>query len=136
MVRPSGWETRFTEAMQAAASTPFAWGSHDCVSFAASIVAVVTGSDPMADWRGHYKTEIGAARVIRRATGGAGLIAALDQRFERLDTPKLAQRGDLGVKDTPKGPALGVCGGRSWGFVSKDGLVFVGIGDITAAWRV
>ncbi|ERI13515.1 hypothetical protein O206_08585 [Ochrobactrum sp. EGD-AQ16] len=41
------------------------WGVSDCLMTAADAIKAVTGEDPLAEFRGKYKTEAGAARKMR-----------------------------------------------------------------------
>ena len=93
-------------------STPFAWGAHDCVSFAAAWVKICTGVDHLAGIKQKrdkregttlppfpltpsrlWTTAAQAARIMRQA---GGLEAALDARFQRID-PHYARDGDLAL---------------------------------------
>lgn len=87
------WEVRLAAYLEALRLRRFAWGEHDCCTFAAGAVAAMTAVDPMAEFRGRYTTAIGSARALRRY--GAGTLAAtLDIKFERI-SHALAQRGDI-----------------------------------------
>src|SRR5687768_18469658 len=88
---------------------PFEWGSRDCSLFAADAVLCITGADPAKSLRGKYKTEKGAARILKRR-GGLEKVAAnlaADNRMEEIP-PLLAQRGDVVLIDSPLGDALGI----------------------------
>lgn len=50
-------------------STPFAWGTADCIVSVCDHVLRVTGIDPAAPWRGSYDDEAGAG-AIHEAHGG------------------------------------------------------------------
>jgi len=83
------------EHLTAHLATPFAWGTHDCVSFAAAWVQASTGVDHLAGL-GQWTTAAQAVRAINKA--GGSLEAALDARFQRID-PNFAQDGDLALYD-------------------------------------
>lgn len=63
-------DPRRLEAVQTAVgrfyNAPFRWGSADCVRLAASSLRVL-GYDPGLARGGHYESEFGAARALRRA---------------------------------------------------------------------
>jgi|GEM_PF-780301 len=80
------------EHIAAHLNTPFAWGAHDCVGFAAAWVKTSTGIDHLAGLQ-NWQTAAQAARVIK-AEGG--LEAALNARFGRIQ-PNFAQDGDLAL---------------------------------------
>ena len=93
MYRKPDWEARLAAYLEPLRTRPFAWGRHDCCTFAAGAVAAMTDVDPMPEFRGHYSTAIGSARALRRF--GAGTLAAtLDAKFEAVPA-SLAQRGDI-----------------------------------------
>lgn len=72
----------------------FAWEKNDCCMFAADWIRALTGRDPAEGFRGRYRTEIGAWRVLR--SEGIGSLAELADRFlERLPDDQRARRGDV-----------------------------------------
>lgn len=119
--RRRDWPGRFFRLIGAARARPFAWGTHDCCLWAADSVEAVTGTDPAARWRGTYRDEIGALRLVR-ALGGLPAVAALGGVEI---APGLAAPGDVGLVTWPDGVAcLGVCAGVSrWLVVGDSGLV-------------
>ena len=87
-------EQQLADHLTAHLHTPFAWGSHDCVCFAAAWVELVTGASHL-DGLLNWQTATQAARAIGRA---GGLESALDARFKRI-APNFAQDGDLALHD-------------------------------------
>jgi len=73
-------------------NTPFAWGAHDCVGFAAAWLKNSTGIDHLAELS-KWTTAAQAARIIKQE---GGLEAALNARFERTH-PNYAHDGDLAL---------------------------------------
>lgn len=71
--------------------TGFAWGAHDCVTFAAEAVKAQTGADPLRAVTSRWTSERGAARVLR-AKGG--LEAAVSSVLRPI-APAMAARGDV-----------------------------------------
>jgi len=72
--------------------TPFEWGRHDCVLFAARWVQIATGVDHLAGvppWHGERE----ALRMLREC---GGLEALLDARFARVH-PNMAHDGALAI---------------------------------------
>lgn len=99
------------------ARRPFAWGSHDCVRFAAAAVKVQTGRNLLTGlkWR-----SLKAARALIEQEGG--LEAAVDSRLARVP-PALAVRGDIAaVEDADFGIRLMVVEGVTLVGPGKDGL--------------
>lgn len=134
MTRPSNWPAMLSGYLEEARETPFAWGSHDCVSFAASWFRLMTGADTYAPWRGRYSTRFGAARRIYEA-GARDMIAAGAILFGApLKSKLLINRGDI------------VLARDAFGIVTGPGAVFLrdggGLVEIKRAefsmswWRV
>ena len=134
-MRLCGWTTILAARLEAVRDLPFAWGSHDCATWAFDLRRDLTGGEDVADlWRGRYTTALGAQRIMRKL--GWQTIEAMgrDLLGDPLATPLLAQRGDLvlGGED----PAFGVCAGARAAFVSPDGLVQLPLSVCSLAWRV
>ena len=134
-MRLCGWTTILAARLEAVRDLPFAWGSHDCATWAFDLRRDLTGGEDVADlWRGRYTTALGAQRIMRKL--GWQTIEAMgrDLLGDPLATPLLAQRGDLvlGGED----PAFGVCAGARAVFISPDGLVQLPLSVCSLAWRV
>lgn len=113
--------------------TPFAWGTHDCCTFAANWVLMITDHDPMAVWRGQYRTATGARRLIDGAGGLEPLlIGALGQPI----AAGFAQRGDVILREMSLGPTVGIVllGGAA--FPGLDGIERRLIPVDAKVWRV
>jgi len=80
---------------------PFAWGSNDCVTFAAGAVQALTGRDPL-DGVAKWKTERSALARLNRL---GGLEAAVSGILATVPCA-CAHRGDIGLIQTDIGPAL------------------------------
>ena len=133
-MRLPGWESRLAQCIDDARGRAFAWGVHDCATWVADVRRALTGEDAAADWRGKYSTEAGAIRAVRRR-GYPGLAAWVsDLLGGPLDSPLMAQRGDI-VLDGTTG-ALGIATSGAAAFVSPDGLVFLQMDRCAMAWRV
>lgn len=122
--------------LEEAAARPPDWGVLDCMLFPADWVLLATGHDPAAGWRGRYRTELGAAQLIRR---GGGLPAMTRQAMTRWPATTAAERGDVGLIriETPTGPTEcgGICAGRAWSAIYVGGL-YVGPAEPLAAWSI
>lgn len=134
-MRLPDWSTRLQAAVAERLQRPFAWGAMDCALFAADCVAACTGADPAADFRGRYRSEFGARRLIARAVGGGGLGALAAARLGSEIPPGLALRGDVGLSDQGEGmPLLVVCNGPQWLGPGPSGVVIAPAP--LRAWRV
>lgn len=140
MPRADNWPRRLDDAVNAARSIPFAWGTHDCCIMAANLVYEITAVDIAADYRGTYSDAEGAAAIIAAGGGLANLVQSVVGPLGWTRTkPVLARRGDLVVFTSPDTgqPALGVCLGRESVFPAVGGgLGFIPTAECSTAWRV
>lgn len=142
MRRTNGWEGRLADYLDQRRLMPFAWGSHDCCSFAFAGLASQGLANPMEKIR-PYKTARGAAAAIKRLGGSMDAVASTlaERAGLREIAPPFAGRGCLVLADveTPGGeiePALGLVdlGGTEASFVGSDGLVWRPLRDCRRAW--
>lgn len=130
MTRLPDWEERLATYLASVRETPHAYGRHDCALHGANAVLAQTGVDHGAPFRGRYKTEIGAARALRRF--GAGTVeATYDAHFPSIP-PALAQRGDIVLAQG----AIGVCIGGEAIFAGDTGHQRIARAEWARAWRV
>ena len=133
MMRIAGWASRLSRTYERHAALPADYGVSDCFIWPADVVEAVTGERIFPDCRG-YKTELGAARMLRRK-GFETLADAFGSLFEEIP-PAHAGRGDIGVVEQDGE----ICGGAflQLGFQArgKDGFVTVPRGEVLKAFRV
>lgn len=117
-MRRDDWPERLMEVVDRHAAMPFAYGVSDCWTLAADAIEAMTGERPYAGVR--YASKAGAARALAKrgfATVEAALAAILP------DVPAaMAGRGDVGVVETPDGPAAVVCTGLYFAGKGEGGL--------------
>ena len=140
MQRLPDWRTRLGAHIAAHRTQPFAYGAHDCATFAAGAVQAVTGSDPAAGLT-NYTTRAGGLRRLRR-NGLEDHAAFVASRFAEIPTAQ-AQQGDLAVIEAAGGLSLGVvCGAFVLAPTQPSGLAVVPLtptavgGHILRAFRV
>lgn len=105
LVRFPDWPQRLLAAVNARRAMPYAWGSNDCVLYAADMVAAITGIDLAEEFRGAYHDERGAAALMARE-GWADLASLADAHLPRcLARPR---RGDLVLLPGTRGDYLGI----------------------------
>ena len=121
MIKPTqrlpDWMSRLDAFVRTVWDAPFEWGQNDCCTVAAGVVQACTGVDAMADLRGSYEGELGAARPIKRL---GGLDHALTTRLGPVVPVAMAQAGDIGLGDDGR---LVFCGGAHWKGPGDFGLV-------------
>lgn len=116
---------------------PFSWGENDCATFAADWIRQQTGIDPVAQYRGKYKTAAGAARAMKRYGTGELVSTWIGLVGEPLPSVRLAMRGDVVAKDMGEtGDAIGIVIDHRAAFVAPDGLRFEPVESCRLAWRV
>ncbi|WP_199770468.1 DUF6950 family protein [Aeromonas sp. ASNIH1] len=99
----------------------------------ADICLAVCDKDPAAAYRGRYRTEIGAKRVLAKTHGS--IAAALDVLFERVPVA-MAQRGDALVFDGPQGQTAAVMwAGQVWAMTEQGARPIPDVVPLFA-WRV
>lgn len=135
MPRIPHWERHLASALEAARTTPFTWGRHDCATWLFEVRQQLTDGEVTASrWRGRYSTALGAARVMRHL-GWADLEAmGRDLLGAPLPSARLAQRGDILLGGTPE--AFGICAGARGAFLTPDGLTFLPLSTCRLAWRI
>jgi len=135
--RRENWEIGLAEEIEAAKARPWAWGEHDCASFAARCVAAQAGGgDAFA--LPAWESEVSARRALR-ALGAEDLGAAMDRLAPRLPLP-FAGRGDVATVAADPGAtgplALAVIeGGGLWIAAEPAGLLRLPLSAAVAAWK-
>jgi hypothetical protein len=144
MSRRADWEPALCAWLDATAARPFAWGSHDCSSFAAECVRVQTGQDFYKPFRGRYTTEIGAMKALRRQ-GHDSVMGPFDAALGERLAPLLLGRGDLvsdgvsvGLLWWQGGPVALFVGGEAGDAAGGHavGLVTRPLADMAFGWKV
>lgn len=114
----------------------FEWGTHDCATFAAGAVAAITGGPEFrAPW-------FDAADAVRMLRTFRGLAHAVDLALPRLQSPALAQRGDVVLAQHPVADGrarrqfLAVADGPRCWVPSVTGLQSVPMALAVQAWGV
>lgn len=127
------WELRLATLVSQRLCAPFAWGTNDCVLFAADCIHAMTGVDPVAEHRGQWHDQSSAVRAIVRM---GGLEAASETMGWQSVPPLFAQRGDLVLHRRDGTDALAICLGEHLAGPSESGLLFFGLENGVKAWRV
>lgn len=124
-MRREGWESILAAEIDKARALAFDWQAHNCALWAADVVLALTGMDHARPYRGKIKSELSAARLLKKTPLAA-----------RVPLPRkpvaFAQRGDVALY----AGALGICIGQHAAFLGQEGLRFVPVLDCDMAWEV
>lgn len=132
-MRVDNWSRKLGEYLAEVSDKPFKVGVFDCALFAADCATIITGVDCVAEYRGKYKTDKGAIRLLKKRHGG--LAEAFDAHFARIE-PSMAQRGDICAYDGDEGVlAIAVKWSSGWVATTKEGVKAVTIEPIIV-WGV
>ena len=147
MTRLPDWRLRFDALVTERMCAPFAWGSNDCVLFAADNVLALTGVDLAQGLRGHTNA-LGAARYLRRHGGLAALVErALGPACHAAGATQgdvvmvlmvlMVLKGDGSGTGCATRSALGVCLNPQTAIgPGVDGLLQIPMARALCAWRV
>ena len=117
--------------------TGLVWGVFDCCTFAFDWVRLLTGVDPMADYRGRYASREEAIRLFWE-NGDLTLDGALARLLGEAVAPALSQRGDVAYRAEEKAVGIMIAqGARQRGlFLGDSGLAALEMNAVTCAFRI
>lgn len=140
-MRPARWEDRLAAEIRAGARRAFAWGDHDCVTFAHRCArAVLGGPTPWDEIAAGWSDRRGAVKALRAC---GGLVAGMDAHGVRRPVA-YARRGDIAllrlgrdgeIADAGR-PALAVVDGRALLAPCAVGLRRFAMSDAEMCWGV
>ena len=116
------------ERVEAVMSRPFEWGGCDCVSAACDVFRDLHGVDPLAPWRGRYRTKAQAWRLV---TALGGPVAAAGDLARRAGLSEGAAVGALGVA----GKSFVICVAPGW-WAGKSKSGFALVRSVEGAWHL
>ncbi len=135
MRRLPNWRPKLATYLRETAHLPFRPGRHDCVLWASGARNAMTGHDPMAEWRGQYRTIEEGLQLAQRhgcAEPWLQVVSGLDDV-----APSYAQIGDLALLDGEDGlPALGIVQGAAIYVLHPRGVGTVPLIRAKRVWRV
>jgi hypothetical protein len=140
MARVDGWPALLSQyilhAQDEYTKHGFKPGMFDCCTYVADWVEVLTGEDPIADYRGEYQDlEVGFDLLKERE---GTLYRGLVNRFGKPVHPAHAQRGDIAYRKKER--MLGIIftsGAKIRGlFLGEGGMSLYAARDIDYAFRV
>lgn len=134
--RRPDWPLLLEVYLDRARDTPFAWGLHDCATFAIGWVELAREDLKPAE---DLFTMLGynSASGALDAMGGRDLATIVDGwGYLTQVQPAFAQRGDLVLVETGGRLSLGVCAGDVAAGPGTVGLELLPMTAVHAAWRV
>ncbi|WP_245482597.1 hypothetical protein [Mesorhizobium sp. M7A.F.Ca.ET.027.03.2.1] len=134
LIRLPDWDRRLARLVNHHKSMPGVWGVSDCLLTVADAIEAMTGTDPAADIRGRYKSEAGAARILRKR-GFDDVEMALASLFPMVGR-LMAQRGDVGVVGRNGMLCAGFITDLGFAVKTEAGLSFVSQMTIKSAFKV
>ena len=149
LTRFPDWTDRLQTYLDRVRDDPFKWGEHDCVLFANGAVQTITGHDFVSEVAGTYGSLREAAQWLR-SNGHTSLVDAVCSKLGEPIHPAQAGRGDIVMRRTGNGNALGVAvsHGFAW-FVGEEiktyvdgepltrrGLIFFPTLTCDRAWKI
>lgn len=108
-MRRQDWPEKLNQYLVERGQQCAQWGVNDCGMTFGDAVLAMTDVDPVARFRGTYRTRHGAMRLMKRSGGWEALIEQVATEFGYAEiTPRQAGRGDTVLIDSSFGPCLGV----------------------------
>ena len=134
--RVQGWDRALVDIATAHVSITPEWGVSDCLMTAAEAIEAVIGEHPLAEFRGKYKTEAGAARKMR-ANGCESVKDVFETYLQLEPVNRLsARRGDVGVMLINNEYVAGFICGSGFAVKQPHGLTFYPVTEIEQAYKV
>jgi hypothetical protein len=133
-----GPEKQLNAYLRACQGQPFAWGSHDCLTFTNGAYRAIFGVGWADDWLGRYMVDGRPMRKdeLRREFGYSTIQQAIDERLTRVDgvPPKGALVTSDHVRRWVTGVALGICVGTRAAFLDRTGVIYLPIETTRERW--
>jgi hypothetical protein len=132
-MRHKHWQIFYGKITEAYKDKPFKWGEHDCVLWAANVVAAITGEDYGAEWRGTYDSALSAARLLESLGGAEALVT----KFLGQPIPvAMANVGDVLLLKQGDWDMLAICNGQTMLAPGPKGLAVHSTLSALKAWKV
>ena len=128
--RIPNWESALSDYILSKRDEPFVYGQNDCCMFAAGAMIVITGIDPIPEFRGKYKSLTSSIKALKEF-GAGDLEKTIDGKLPEIPVG-LARRGDVAFYDGSLGVVMD---GYAW-LVSDDGLERIPRSEWTKAWSI
>ena len=137
-----GPQKQLNAYLKSVADLPFKWGQNDCLTFTNGAWQAMHGQGWADDWIGRYmkRTSYGNRLMrkdeLRVEFGFLTFAEAVDQRLTRVD--HIPPRGSLVIAKQAMGGgigySMGICVGAKAAFLSRAGVIYKSVTDISEAW--
>ena len=135
--RPQDWPDRLVAYLAQCRPLGFAWGTHDCASFAAGWVQAVHGFDPLDGIRGTYASEAEYEALLQEWGGLGALLDQIAAIHELPECPPaFARRGDIVLAMVGNMEGLGIMDAVNVAVVGPDRMRLAPRSAILRAWVV
>lgn len=133
-MRQGDWQQALSREAIRHAMTPYEYGEHDCILFAANCVLAMTGIDHAEDIRGRYSNALEAAKIIK-SNGFDSLGDMIASRLPEIEVREVG-RGDVVLCDGPMGEFAAMVVGKTCAGPGPNGLVHVPKSQALRGFRV
>jgi len=134
---------QFVDYIDSVRDRPFAWGSHDCLTFTNTSSIMLTGKGYADDWIGAYKDVRSAVRWyigLLDEQGFGDIVEAVDNRLERIKCiappfgSLVGRRHETAHNVTEV--VFGISVSKKVAFVEEQGLVFLSVDKDDIFWSL
>ena len=134
-MRKENWQNDLSSYLDSVRHTPFDFPTHNCLMFVFGAIEAITGQDLGEPYRGKYKDERSAARLLRKTDNVKTSEELLEKHFGEPKPLAFARLGDIVFVDPLNaelelpsdidlfGPVPGICYGSVSFFVGENGLL-------------
>lgn len=134
-MRLDNWQNNLSLFIEEKRNVPFDFPNWNCLFWTIGCVEQVIGQDYLAAYRGQFKTEKGAAKLLRKIDKVDTSQAFLEKYFGEVKPVAFARKGDIVLVDPEEtgldlpadaalfGTVPGICYGTISYFLGENGLV-------------
>lgn len=135
MARLDNWQSELTAFIEEKRFEPFDFANWNCMFWTLGCVEVITGQDFAAPYKGKFKNELGASKLLRKLDGVSNSLEFLEKYFDEPKSIAFARMGDIVLVDADDidlpadaelfGAIPGICYGHLSYFLGETGLIEV-----------
>lgn len=137
VIKKENWDTLLSNYLCDCRDKPFRWGSHDCIMHAINAVKAMTGYDIAKRYRGKYKSELSAYRIIESDFDGQMDNVFNNHLGQHLTSYGYIKRGDViktsAISDQPVYGVIDDSGTKMTVISKERGIIFLPI-NVDCYW--